>query len=71
MVGLRVRVLEERCYPMLIMYTAEISLRGISLRTRPGKKKEDWRQEVANVGASKRRALNEAGSCQKSWLFGN
>lgn len=64
MVGLR--MLSERCYPMLIMYNGEISLRGISLRN-PNQAREE--RGLAPGGgerwAGQRRALNELGSCQK------
>jgi hypothetical protein len=58
MVGLR--VLSERCYPMLIMYNREISLRGISLRN-PSQTREE--RGLAPGGGERwtgqRRALNE------------
>lgn len=70
MVGLR--MLSERCYPMLIMYNGEISLRGISLRN-PNQAREE--RGLAPGGGERwtgqRRALNElVPGLSESWLGG-
>ncbi|KAL6829554.1 hypothetical protein J3E69DRAFT_331627 [Trichoderma sp. SZMC 28015] len=62
MVGLR--VLSERCYPMLIMYNGEISLRGISLR------KPEPDQGRKRTGARRWRTLDRAATgVERAWFL--